>query len=307
MLIAVDHGNKQIKTAHKVFTSGLIESDTKPPFGENIMKYKGKYYTLSSQRIPYIRDKTEDERFFKLTLFAVAYEIEAADAYLADEIMDVQLAVGLPPAHYGTQHKRFTQYFLDRDVIEFSLNSKPYSIYINEAVCFPQALAAIAPFFKQLQLKTLPKATLIDIGGFTADYLSLRYGEADWAACDSLDNGVITMYNRIKSKVNADFDLLIEESDIDNILMGQQSEYSGEIQRLVANSAETFVNDLFSRLRERMIDLRTGKVIFVGGGSLLLRKQIENSGKVGASLFVEEVGANAEGYKLMYHAAKARR
>lgn len=39
--------------------------------------YRGKYYTLTDQRIPYRRDKTEDERFFILTLFAIAHEIEA--------------------------------------------------------------------------------------------------------------------------------------------------------------------------------------------------------------------------------------
>ena len=64
MLVCVDHGNKQIKTASRVFTSGLVESDTRPPFGDNILFYRGKYYTLSDQRIPYTRDKTEDDRFF---------------------------------------------------------------------------------------------------------------------------------------------------------------------------------------------------------------------------------------------------
>ena len=81
MLIAVDHGNKQIKTVHTPpFTSGLIQSDT-PGFGTDALAYRGKYYTLTDQRIPYRRDKTEDERFFILTLFAIAHEIEAMGQY----------------------------------------------------------------------------------------------------------------------------------------------------------------------------------------------------------------------------------
>ena len=142
MLVCVDHGNKQIKTASRVFTSGLVESDTRPPFGDNILFYRGKYYTLSDQRIPYTRDKTEDDRFFILTLFAIAYEINAAGQYVPDRLMNIQLAVGLPPAHYGTQYKRFAQYFLNRGVIGFEFNGRKYSICITEAVCFPQALAA---------------------------------------------------------------------------------------------------------------------------------------------------------------------
>ena len=45
MLISIDHGNKQIKTNHRTFVSGLRESDTKPPFGKDVLFYKGKYYT----------------------------------------------------------------------------------------------------------------------------------------------------------------------------------------------------------------------------------------------------------------------
>ena len=48
MLISIDHGNKQIKTNNRTFVSGLRESDTKPPFGKDVLFYKGKYYTLRS-------------------------------------------------------------------------------------------------------------------------------------------------------------------------------------------------------------------------------------------------------------------
>lgn len=41
MLIAVDHGNKQIKTVHTPpFTSGLIQSDT-PGFGTDALGLSG--------------------------------------------------------------------------------------------------------------------------------------------------------------------------------------------------------------------------------------------------------------------------
>lgn len=58
-----------------------------------------------------------------------------------------------------------------------------------------------------------------------------------------------------------------------------------DFQQLLLSTivAETknFVDDLFSTLRERMLDLRTGKTVFVGGGSILLKPYIESSGKVG--------------------------
>ena len=113
MLIGIDHGNKQIKSRTRIFTSGLCESDTRPPFGENILFYSGKYYTLSDERIPYMRDKTKDERSFILTLFAIAFELENA-GNPAEKVIDIQPGIGLPSAHYGTQYEKFEKYFLGR-------------------------------------------------------------------------------------------------------------------------------------------------------------------------------------------------
>ena len=76
MLIGVDHGNKQIKTVHCApFVSGLQQSMTRP-FGPSL-QYGGNYYTLSNERIPYRKDKTGDDRFFILTLIAIAEELTA--------------------------------------------------------------------------------------------------------------------------------------------------------------------------------------------------------------------------------------
>ncbi len=300
MLISIDHGNKQIKTNHRTFVSGLRESDTKPPFGKDVLFYKGKYYTLTDQRIPYMRDKTADERYFILTLFAVAFEL-AGTEYHKDEIVDVQLAVGLPPAHYGAQYERFENYFLNRDIIDFQLDGRPYSVFISKAICFPQAYAAIMPIYQRIH--SYSKVAVLDIGGFTADYLLVKNGEADLSACDSLDNGVITLYNGIKSKVNADFDILLDESDIDAILKDVPTDFDESVIHIVQEQAQQFINDLFGKLRERMIDLRSGKAVFVGGGSILLKKQIEASGKVGAPIFVDEISANTKGYELLFKAA----
>ena len=69
MLVCVDHGNKQIKTASRVFTSGLVESDTRPPFGDNILFYYYFVFESDSARWTYkidavlgvIMDKTCDK------------------------------------------------------------------------------------------------------------------------------------------------------------------------------------------------------------------------------------------------------
>lgn len=304
MLIAIDHGNKQIKTINcEPFTSGLLESDTQP-FGKDVLMYKGKFYQITDQRIPYRKDKTEDERFFILSLFAIAGEIEQRNCF-APGVMRVDLAVGLPPAYYGTHYKSFSNYFKDRGTVNFAYKGKSYSIFIDKVACYPQSYAAALTMFKELQ--AIPRALVLDIGGMTADYLQIKYGQGDLSVCDSLENGVIRLYNRIESKVRAEQDILLTEREIDAILLGDKVQVPFGVADIVERLAQEFIADLLSALRERQLELKSGPVIFVGGGSILLRKQIQRSGKVTNPLFVEDIRANAKGYEMLYKLSQAGR
>ncbi len=115
-----------------------------------------------------------------------------------------------------------------------------------------------------------------------------------------MESGVIVLYNQIKAKVNAELDVLLDEEVIDQILRGNVDGMDLEVAERVERAAQEFVNDLLSGLRERMLELKSGKVIFTGGGAILLRRQIEASGKIEESVFVEDINANAKGYDLLY-------
>ena len=297
MLIAIDHGNYSLKSVNcEPIKAGLMESDVRP-FGNDVLKYKGKYYQLSEQRIPYRRDKTEDERYFILTLFAIAHEIEAAKAYFSGTI-PIQLAVGLPPAHFGGQSRPFTRYFSDRGTINFSYKDRQYSIQINDVACYPQSYAAAMTMYRELV--NVPKALVLDIGGYTVDYLLIKNSVGDMTMCDSLENGIITLYNRIISRVRSEQDILLTEPEIDAILSGEYPDASQEVISLVEKMADEFLLDLLNELRERHLELKSGRTIFVGGGSSLLEAHIRKSGKVTNPFFIENIRANARGYELLY-------
>lgn len=304
MLIAIDHGNKQIKLVRsESFISGLLESEVRP-FGADVLKYRDKYYQISDQRIPYRRDKTTDDRFFILTLFGIANEIEAAGAYIPG-VMRVQLAVGLPPAHYGAQNRAFTKYFSGRGVVSFFYHDKSYSICIDDVACYPQSYAAAASILQDLT--AVPLALVVDIGGYTMDYIRIKKGRGDLANCDSLENGVIMLYNKIISRVRASQDILLSEDEIDAILLMRSVHGLQEVIPVVEHCAQEFVSDLLSILRERQLELRTAPVVFVGGGSILLKRHIQKSGKVAHPLFVEDIRANVKGYEMLYRVAQNSR
>jgi plasmid segregation protein ParM len=234
---------------------------------------------------------------------AIAYEIEDSGRY-EPGLMTVSLLCGLPPSHFGAQYERFESYFKRGAIEEFEFRGKRFRVHIKEVTAYPQAFAAAMTVYAQIN--SYPKVIVLDLGGFTADYLLIKNGQADLSVCESLEHGVIIMYNQIASRVNSDLDLLLDEADIDSILKGELNNFSYDVRRVVNDTAQTFISDLFGKLRERSIDLRSGRTVFVGGGSILLRKQIEASGKVASPIFVDKISANAKGYELLYKASKAR-
>lgn len=132
------------------------------------------------------------------------------------------------------------------------------------------------------------------------DYIRIKKGEGNLTACDSLENGVILLYNKITSRVRAEQDLLLSEPEIDAILLGESTPGLEAAVPVTEHYAREFVSDLLSALRERQLEFRSGPVVFAGGGAILLRKFIQESGKVSQPLFVEDIRANAKGYELLY-------
>ena len=60
MEIAIDTGNKQVKTDHSISISGVVPQNTIPATArpEDYIRYRGRYYTLTNKRQEYLRDGT---------------------------------------------------------------------------------------------------------------------------------------------------------------------------------------------------------------------------------------------------------
>lgn len=295
MLIAIDHGNHACKSVHFNFVSGLAQHSVRPPMADEVLEYNGEFWTLSGQRLPYRRDKTRDESFFILTLFAIAKELAYAGPLPSAEKVD--LAVGLPPEHYGLLKDKFRDYFKRNQSVQFIYNDKPITIMIRDVFVYPQAFAAIAP--QKSQLKHHLRLFLVDIGGYTTDVLLLRQGKPDMQFCRSLETGVITMNNDIIRRVGALHDMQIEDEHISAVLAGKETILPEEVKDTIRKSAEQHAINILNQLRELKVDLRSNPTVFIGGGSALFRDYLEKSPLVASATFVENVNANAIGYQAM--------
>jgi len=294
VIIGVDTGNRCIKTVNHVFIAGLVEYMLKPPISSEILEYNGKYYTLTNERLSYLEDKTENEDYFILTLFAIAKEILIRNI-ATDEIINVTLAVGLPPAHVGRLQDEFIKYF-KRPIVNFKYDGTEFNVNINNVRLFPQGYAAIIPQYEEI--RKFNKAYIIDIGGYTTDVILLNKGLPDLSFCESFNYGVIELYNLIKRKTKSEYGRIPDETQIDFVIETGEEIYQ-DMSKRINEEAAAYVDELLRKLNEHGVDLILAYGIFVGGGSLRLKEYIKKSQYVAKKVFVPSIHANAEGYECL--------
>lgn len=312
IVISIDHGNNRVKTLSHSFVSGYVESSHLPAMGEDVLVYQGKDYTLSNKRMSQKNDKTEDDNFFILTLFAIGKELLENPQYSEHlkswTTISVDLLIGLPPLHYKAMYKRFEQYFTNRERVSFELNKQSFVIEITSAQAFPQAYAAALTVYDQI--KDFPIVNIVDIGGYTVDCLQLLDMKPNMDVCTSLYYGVNTLFQKINEQVRATGAQNIHDSIIEGIILNDRrtvDDCSSSRIDLVKSQAKKFSAELLSEVSQTGLDLIENKTVFVGGGSILLKDYLTETGKAPKAIFVDNINANAKGYHLLDNAAKAQK
>ena len=305
MVVAVDTGNKNIKTPHtEPFNSGLVCHGAFPPAVKaDTLYYAGSYYTLTQSRVPYMYDKTSDESYYILTLFAIAKEFQAIGMIRPGQKaikQDICLAMGLPPTHIHDLAPKYQTYFSrEGRQVNFTYNDISFDIKVERVMVFPQGVAAIAPYMTKIMARPEAYTYIIDIGGYTTDVVKFaRGGQVDMSFCESFNNGVIKMYDEVQRAVRNRYQLDMDDYSIDNILRRGYNP-GKDINDLVHGTAQTYARTLIRTLKEKGVDLVLSYPVFIGGGSALMRPVIECELGRDDYLFIEEPRANAIGFRMM--------
>jgi len=305
-IISIDHGNRLMKSTRQAFPASYVESNYLPSIGGDVLNYDGKTYTLVDQSLPVLNDKTEDERYFILSLFAIGKElVEEADMFrklTPHSHINVELLIGLPLQHFETYRKKFERYFSERPgIIRFELNGMPYSIRITGATAFPQAYSAAVTVFDRLKDSNI--VNIIDLGGHTVDCIQLNKFKPNMTLCTSLYWGVNTLFQSINDRMRSTGGRDISNSIIEGILQkdpADLSEYSEKRIDAVTSAAVSHSERMLAEISQKGFDLEEDKTVFMGGGSILLKEYILQAGKAKKPIFVDDVHANVKGYQMLY-------
>ncbi len=288
--IGIDNGNYNTKSSERIlYASGFTLSDSEFITSEMQLFYEGSYYAIGGKRLSFQQEKTKEEDTFILTLPAIADAMKKADTTSAD----VMLGVGLPIDIYGAQKKAFGQYFLKEDVC-FNFEDNDYFCSIKECKVFAQGHAALCKYYQQL--KEYNNITLVDIGGYTVDVLTLHDFKVDRGSCASLRMGTITLFNDIRSELQQENIILSDELIADAMQRMIQHAEKEKIRVIVERRMQRYLKELLNTLRERGFDLKL-PIVFAGGGAELFGDRLYSS-EINTIVILDRF-ANAEGYKLL--------
>ena len=109
MLIAIDHGNYAVKTPDSSLYPAYQNTLSNRLWQMRVLEYEGRFWTLSGRRFSYMRDKTQDDRYFVLDAFCHCKRAGTPGRY--SPVEQIQLAVGLPPEHYGVLERKIRSVF----------------------------------------------------------------------------------------------------------------------------------------------------------------------------------------------------
>jgi len=314
-VIAIDHGNRMMKTVNLAFPSSYLDDKNAPALGGRVLVFNDSTFHLTNDGMSIQTDKTENDRYFILTLFAIGMELEkdaeAMQRIRANGRIDVELLVGLPLEHFKVQQKRFEAYFLEHgSMISFTSNGTPINITITGATAYPQAYAAA--FTAHEKLNGSRVVNIVDIGGYTVDCIQLNIKEGyapNMSLYTSQYSGVHKLFSKINDIVKSTGKNEIPLDSIEGILRNDASviqESSTQRLETVRSTAQSFAMSMINKIGDKGYDLDEDKMIFMGGGSILLRDQIIKCNKVKKPIFIDNIHANAQGYQIL-HQMKAKR
>ena len=321
LVVAVDTGNRYIKTAHaEPFSAGLNRHFSSPPIiATDTLCYEGNYYSFSETQGYHRKDKSIDDYYFILSLAGIAREIAIKNemkntfddsAISLKKVLreaeesgkvyneEIYLCVGLPPRDMNNQYASFREYFLKTEPIKFTYNNVQFEVTIKDVFVFAQGFAAITPNKVFKEISKYPQANIIDIGGYTTDVGSVINGRISTDYYESLEYGAIHLYNRIIDAVGKEYSTNISVVHIEAILKGQKIG-NEKIENMVKSIADSYAKELVAVLKDKGIDLDLSLPVLLGGGSLLLRQSLKDAINRKDIYTLDDIRANAKGYESM--------
>lgn len=287
LIVGIDHGYGNIKTANTVTPTGITRLDAAPIFARNALYYDGSYYLIGEGHKEYLTDKWEDDDNYLFTLMGIARELNREGITSAD----VWLAVGLPLTWVNRQREDFRKYMLQRESVEFRYEDKLYSVRIVGCSVFPQGYAAVVPYLKDMTGLNM----LADIGNGTVNIMKINNRKPITTQSYTEKMGVNQC---VKAASNAMMDKLgvsVDETIIQTMIRYGKADIDSEYADILRQAISEYADSIFALLRKYEYNPKLMRLYIAGGGGRL----IEHFGTYDHDrvTIIGDICASAKGYE----------
>lgn len=288
LIVAVDAGYGNMKTANCAFPTGLTVYQEKPYFTENLLIYNDRFYIIGSGHKEFTSQKIMDEDYYVLTLAAIARELNTQHRTSAK----VLLAVGLPLTWFVKQQATYRKYLLRNKTLAFNFRGVDYQIEIADVKVFPQGYAAIAERINEFQDVNI----CADIGNGTVNLFRVVDRKVDMRTMTTEACGVKDCAVAMRTALaNQHHGAKVDDSVIERIIRFGTARIDAAYLETMVTAARKYTESLFRRFREYGYDEKTMRLFVMGGGSCLIR----NFGTCDMEKVTinGDIHANARGYE----------
>lgn len=287
VIVGIDHGYGNIKTANNVTPTGIMKLDTEPTFTDSVLFFEDSFYRIGEGHKEFISDKWQDNDFYLFTLMAIAKELKREGLTSAN----VHLAVGLPLTWVDRQREDFRRYMLQREKVDFMFSDKSYSVKIVGCTVYPQGYAAVIDYLHDMTGVNM----LADIGNGTVNimYINNRKPVATRSYTEKMgvNQCMISASNAVMDKLG----VKIDDTIIQQMIRFGKADIADEYSDVLKNSIRKYADSVFDMLRRYEYNPKIMRLYITGGGGKLM----ENFGRYEADrvTIIGDICASAKGYE----------
>ena len=289
VIIGVDHGYGNIKTANHIFKAGIVGYDHEPLFTSDMLVYGGRYYVIGEGHKEFVPQKQSDEDYYLLTLAGIAMELK--DEGLTEA--DVIIAAGLPLTWTTGQKAEFADYLTRNEEVSFTFRKVDYHIRVLGARIYPQGYAAVAEYAPSMKGVNI----VADIGNGTMNTLFIIDGRPQVGRMFTEKFGTHQCTLAIREAYSREYGSELDETTIEGYLITGTANIPKDRQKLIRSVAEEYVGGIVRRLREHGYDESTMDLIVTGGGGCLVKNFYRTKGI--RVRFIDDIRAAARGYEYL--------
>lgn len=199
------------------------------------------------------------------------------------ESSNVSIAIGAPLSIYKNAmlKEEYKEYIFNDGIVNIKINGKIVKFNIKNVLILPES---IGPIYSDFNSFRNVRVVIIDIGGLNTNICRFNNLIPDLDSMLVTNKGGNILKSKIADAISQKYGIIIYREDVGEILKDNGILYiNGKPQLdskiLIKNLMKEHLNEIVNFAKQNELDIfnSNGKVVFAGGGSLLLKEVIQET------------------------------